>query len=505
MKPTKELYDLIKSLTGSEKRYFKLHASKQKGNKNYLKLFNAIDSQRHFDENELKRKFRNEKFILNLTVTKNYLYSLIIKNLISFNDRKSVDLKLGNTLFMCKLMFDKALYKQFFKSSANGKELAVRSERFSYVLEFIEFEKNIMKKEEIGKKDMNKVYDEELKVLDIIKNINVYKRAVSNLFRISRTVGRVRDKVTGKQIDEIVCSREFKTEPLSLRAKESLLLAKYLESRLKGNYEEAVLHCKKRFELISRHKEIFKDFLLEPGLDSLEFLISSYLSLKNFREARRILNSAKREFQSRQNDFINFVLTEYDIRLTEAIEKMDLKASTNLIPEIEKYLKENKGKIFVNTENYFYYNITKYFFVIENFDEALRTINDHLSSKHSKLTPEFESYQRILNILIHYELGNYKLLKYLIPSAKKFLSGKKKLFNFESAVLKFIGKIINAKDEKLSRELFLRFSEEVSELRKDVFERNAFEYFDLTKWIEKKYFAKNKSVSEYERQVDIKE
>lgn len=486
MKPTRELYDLIKSLTGSEKRYFKLNASKQKGNKNYLDLFDAIDSQKQFDENELKQRFKNEKFILNLTVTKNYLYSLIFKNLISFNDKKSVDIKLGNISFMCKLMFDKALYKQFFKASANGKALAVRAERFSYVLEFIEFEKNIMKKEEIGKKDMNKVYDEEIRVIEIIKNINVYKRAVSNLFRISRTVGRVRDKVTRKLIDEIVSSKEFKAEPLSLRAGESFLLAKYLESRLKGNYKEAVGYCKQRFALISGHPEIFKDFLLEPGLDSLEFLISSYLSLKNFNEAKRTFSTAKKAYLSRQNDFINYVLTEYDISLSEAIENRDLKASVNLIPEIENYLKENKGKIFVNTENYFYYSISKYYFVNENYVEALRTINDHLSSKHSKLTPEFESYQRILNIMIHFELGNYKLLKYLIPSAKKFLAGKKKLFKFESAVLKFIGKIISAKDKEQLAELLFLFSIEAAELKKDEFERNAFEYFDLTEWIESK-------------------
>ena len=38
MKPTNELFELIRSLNGSEKRYFKINASKQKGNKNYIKL-----------------------------------------------------------------------------------------------------------------------------------------------------------------------------------------------------------------------------------------------------------------------------------------------------------------------------------------------------------------------------------------------------------------------------------------------------------------------------------
>ena len=49
MKPSAVLFDLIKSLTSSEKRYFKMYASLQKGNKNYKDLFNAIDSMQIFD------------------------------------------------------------------------------------------------------------------------------------------------------------------------------------------------------------------------------------------------------------------------------------------------------------------------------------------------------------------------------------------------------------------------------------------------------------------------
>jgi len=43
MKPSTELFDLIKSLSKSEKRFFKLSSSLQTGDKNYLKIFDAID------------------------------------------------------------------------------------------------------------------------------------------------------------------------------------------------------------------------------------------------------------------------------------------------------------------------------------------------------------------------------------------------------------------------------------------------------------------------------
>ena len=54
MKPSTELFNLIQSLSKSEKRFFKLSSSLQDGEKNYLKLFDAIEKQKSYDEKEIK-------------------------------------------------------------------------------------------------------------------------------------------------------------------------------------------------------------------------------------------------------------------------------------------------------------------------------------------------------------------------------------------------------------------------------------------------------------------
>lgn len=84
MKPSKELFYLIKSLTKSEKRYFKLMSSLQTGDKNYMKLFECIDELEDYDEEAVKEKLKNEKFIKHLPSEKNHLYKLILKSLRSF-------------------------------------------------------------------------------------------------------------------------------------------------------------------------------------------------------------------------------------------------------------------------------------------------------------------------------------------------------------------------------------------------------------------------------------
>jgi hypothetical protein len=64
MKPSNELFELIKSLTKSEKRFFKLQSSLQSGDKNYIRLFDTIDKMSEYDEEEVKSNFKGEKFIV---------------------------------------------------------------------------------------------------------------------------------------------------------------------------------------------------------------------------------------------------------------------------------------------------------------------------------------------------------------------------------------------------------------------------------------------------------
>src|SRR5690606_38553536 len=90
MKPSNELFKLIKSLTKSEKRFFKLSSSLQSGDKNYLKLFDYIEKQEVYDEEEVKKYFKEERFIQHLPSEKNHLYKLILKSLRSFYSEQSV-------------------------------------------------------------------------------------------------------------------------------------------------------------------------------------------------------------------------------------------------------------------------------------------------------------------------------------------------------------------------------------------------------------------------------
>jgi len=58
MKPTHDLFDLVHSLTKSEKRFFKLQSSLQAGEKNYVRIFDLLEKMDHYDEEFVKESFK---------------------------------------------------------------------------------------------------------------------------------------------------------------------------------------------------------------------------------------------------------------------------------------------------------------------------------------------------------------------------------------------------------------------------------------------------------------
>jgi len=86
---------LIKSLSGSEKRYFKLYATGNRSDKSskYLLLFDAIDLQETPDEEALKaivyqgEEIKSRKY----SELKSYLYDLILTALQGYDEKTSMN------------------------------------------------------------------------------------------------------------------------------------------------------------------------------------------------------------------------------------------------------------------------------------------------------------------------------------------------------------------------------------------------------------------------------
>ena len=144
MTPSDELFKLIKCLTKSEKRFFKLFSSLQSGDKNYLKIYDYLVSIEEYDEYEFKKKISDKKLANNLPSEKNNLYKLILKSLRAYHDGKSINNILKNEINNIEILYNKALYKELKKKIRRAKIIAEKYEKFSYLLELVNWEKKLV-------------------------------------------------------------------------------------------------------------------------------------------------------------------------------------------------------------------------------------------------------------------------------------------------------------------------------------------------------------------------
>ncbi|MBK9331212.1 MAG: hypothetical protein IPM96_02145 [Ignavibacteria bacterium] len=484
MKTNTELFDLIKSLSSSEKRYFKLNASVQKGVTKYLKLFDLIDSQKIYNEKALKSFKGNEDLKKNFNFTKNYLAKLIFKSLLNYKNEKSTDAKLFNMLQRCRILFQKALFRQHFKTVKAGKAIAEKCERFGFLLEFIEMERQLTRKEELLSNDIQKLFEYELKVLEKIREINFYKKSISSLLRIYRSTGIIRSEDDEKDLNEtlsVIENRKVNTS-MSVTSAERILYAQSIAHELKGDLELSYSVCVKRFKLISLNRNIFDESLYDKYRDSLLSVINSASRCSNFSVSEKHLKILKESSKNLEIDEIDININNLNLNLLKILNGKIISGKKEVLILAEKYLNIYRNKLTINTYNLIVYRLSSSYFFDKNYHEALRILNVYSTVQYSGLSPFLEPYLKMLNILIHYELDNYKLLKYMLPSAKKYLKSRKAFHKTEISVLNFISKMISTKNsntDKLKSGLLNDFNN----IRNDKYEKNAEYYFNYSKWI----------------------
>ena len=141
---TDQLFNLIKSLTKSEKRNFKIYVNRthQHTDLRFLKLFDIIDKQSKFNEDEIFRKLNNlsKGQLSNL---KRHLYSKILTSLRQIHINKNLDLQIREQIDFAWILYSKGLYLQSLKLLERVKGIAEGTHQQYLILEILEFQKLI--------------------------------------------------------------------------------------------------------------------------------------------------------------------------------------------------------------------------------------------------------------------------------------------------------------------------------------------------------------------------
>ena len=490
---SKDLHTLIKSLNKQEKRYFKLYASRHViGQKNnYVRLFDAIDKQTVYDEGKIKKKFAGEKFIKQLHVTKNYLYNLILNSLRLFNEARRED-KFPILIRNVQLLIDKGLFEQSKKILQKAKKTAIENEQFLYLLEVFHWEHRIIHASKDSKQlqlYMSVKFQEELDALDNYKNYLQFQFLHDQVFHRYWQKGSLRKKedkeALTKFFDKALYSNVKKAK--SYNAKMFYLNARFSYHYLAGELDKSYQHIQEQvalYENLDKSHKVGKR--VKRYIGSLNNLFIVQKQLGKHQQALKTIHKLRNINTKSINSKANIVASSYNLEIDLYHSLGQFSEGIQNLNQIKTDFQQYIDYVDFQQRLGLYYNLSYLYFGANEFEQALDWMNILLNDKELKHREDIHSFARILNLIIHYELGNDDLLEYIVKSTYRFLSKGKRLFKVESIILQFLKKYPNWISSKEMLNGFQELYDELILLVDDEFEKRAFEYFDFISWLESK-------------------
>lgn len=501
MRPSDNLFELIRSLNPSEKRHFKLYAQRHivGEENNYLKLFDTIDKQKDYDEAALKKKFRQEKFVQQIHVAKNYLYTLILKGLNEYHTVDSTHIQLRELLNSAEILFGKGLYKQASKILNKLKEKSYRYEKQVYVLEAIVLENKIafaLQDMDAAKTVLNKGAREEEQLLQDYKNVRQYKYLSDKLKIFTKTKGTVRGGEDMQELENIINHPLLNDEQkaISYNTKYSFLYvySKYFSA--KEDHKNAYTYCSKLVHLIeSNPEQINKN--PQSYLLALNHLLAALKELRKFDE----FETALKKLKSVQSKTIHFQARAFSYSF---IHEWNLLFYTGqyqqciaLLPFLEEGLQKFEHQITSDIKLLFYFDVFYGYFVLGEYQKAVKWLNKILNDRRTEIRQDIRNFGMLVNIILHYEMNDYDLLEYLMRSAQRLLEKDKETHTFELLVIAHIKRLIKADTTDEKRKLFIKLRNKLLfanlenyliAFSRGTSEKIILNTFDIPAWLESK-------------------
>ena len=488
--PSPILYDLVKQLTKSEKRYIKVQAGNSE--KDYIQLMDALIEQKTFDEEKLLQEYQDSNFTKHLAVNKRYLYELILRSLSRFRQNALED-KTYAQISAAKILIEKGLFKAAAKELKKGQKIATKYELFELQIMLCGLEKQLLFKQQKrpDAKAINHIFNTEQNCLRQLSTINEYWYLAHQILHFQTRFQKVQNQEQKEFLENLSQSPKFHQLELATNFKSKLFYfqAKATYYFMLGDVKQAYGTNRAFLDLLDRSPN-FLHLYAERYLATLNNILIDSLIIGDYdlleAELQRLTLTLERaEFKSIKNIESRVFRQRYLLLLNWSINQKDFGRALELVPEIEAGLQQFGKKIEKHHRITFYYLTAYLLFLNQKYDQALHWNNYMLNDPKEDVVKEIFYFARVLNLLIHFELGNHTLLESLLFSTPKYIKSKRPLYATEMALFRFLNKLLKAIDKSARAVLYTDFKNEIEELAQAPKEKRMFSYLDLSLWLEK--------------------
>ena len=489
--PSTFLYDLVKTLTKSEKRYIKVQAGS--GEKDYIQLLDALNAQKTFDEDKLIADHKGANFIKHLAVNKRYLYELLLQSLAHFG-QQSLEDKVYEKITAANVLIEKGLFEAAVSELKKGHKVAQKYELFELQILLCGIEKKLLNKQRSKTKNnqaIDQVFNIEMHSLEQLANTSEYWYLAQQIIQFQKRNQKIQNKQQQQQVEDLTQLPKFQNFYLAsnFRSKLYFYHANATHQFTLGNVEKAYEFNKGFLGLLEEYPHFLRlyaerylatlnnmliDSLISGKFDVLKEGINRLTAIIKRPEFKSIKNIEARVFRQRYLLLINWSLSQNDFGKV-----------LEWIPEIEAGLAKFGKKIEKHHRVTFYYLVAYLLFHNKRFEQASEWNNLILNDHKEDVVKEIYYFARILNLILHYELGNHTLLESLLLSTPKYLRARRNIYETEKALFRFLRKQLNTINKKEQKQLNIDFKEEINNLFLIPEEKRVFNYLDLRLWIDK--------------------
>jgi hypothetical protein len=484
------LFLLIQSMTRNEKGYFKKQVmahSHEPDEVQYLKLFDAVEKQEVYNEPLLLEKFKEEKFISQFSVAKNYLTYLILKSLVQYHAGKSSESILNRELDFSDILFSKGFYRECITELAKAKKLAYKFDKHDYILTIIKKEKHLLTclKNERMIDDLQELLEEEQRVLETLRLEGelgiVYYRFINEIHR-----SRIRSSVTEYEqlhqlMQPVIHLRE--NELPTFNSKSYFYGLETIYSYLINDFEKAVHFGRMHRNLWESDKERFEDEN-DDYLEVMYHYISACFQVGDYAVIdgclQKIRDLEPNTVDKKQRKYFMY----YTLRLRYCASLALYDESKRLLEEIEHSAGLHVLRLNTSYRITLCINCAITYFVLEEYKKALHWLNSYLNNLNKDFRKDAYSFARIFNLMIHYKLGNTDLMEHVIKNTYREIRRQNNIFEYEKAIVQFIKRIARDGTRKKTIMHAQDLQKQLKVLQDNPLERDAMRYFNYIRWLE---------------------
>lgn len=452
-----------------------------------MKLFSLVDKDKITDDRELKQRFQEEYSNALFHPTVNYLYNFILTTLVQIKINQDKEMGLYQKLMMAKVLEEKKLINEYYEILQQLEKESNELHNYNLLLTIQRMELNHLRTndfKDISEQKLLRKQNRANESLKILRQINEQSSLYELLLlRMQKTDSKLSEAhqqfFTDLIVSEISLVSSLNKDVFEIQKLHQLFQAHYLI--YVGDYKSALNSFIELDELFNNNKQqwnsppMYYVRVLEGVLESLNG-IKAYDKMQYFLEKLKLLDYPSVSFQT-EIACIRFVYT--------VTPHLNDKQYTKCLKVIEQFEEELISKKDILTP-YRYLQLSLYLSIIyfhnKDLSKARRSITRIINSNSYVDLSLFRPIQ-IINLIIHYELGNIDIITSRIRSIKRSNKLKKTNSNLENILFHFLGVNLISKTSVKNEKLRERIHKEFIDIESDNEYKRIFSYFDLKSWM----------------------